>query len=103
MQCRNKYLPERMTQVMNEKLAGSLADFEAGRIDMDTLISLWRQHGCDNAAIPAKWREVLDGLLMRLESARLFSQDSCSFSRSELLATMREWLVRVQAQMQAQQ
>ena len=102
MQRRDKYWPERMTQVMNEKLAASLSDFEAGRIDMDTLIAVWRQHGCDNAAIPARWREVLDGLLMRLESARLFSQDSCSFSRSELLATMREWLVRVQAQ-QAQQ
>lgn len=88
---------------MNEALARSLAEFEAGRIDLDTLIVVWRQHGCEDAAIPAKWREVLDGLLMRLESARLFSQDSCSFSRSELLATMREWLARVQAQVQAQQ
>ena len=88
---------------MNEALARSLAEFEAGRIDLDALIAVWRQHGCEDAAIPAKWREVLDGLLMRLESARLFSQDSCSFSRSELLATMREWLVRVQAQVQAQQ
>lgn len=88
---------------MNEALARSLAEFEAGRIDMDALIAVWRRHGCEDTAIPAKWREALDGLLMRLESARLFSQDSCSFSRSELLATMREWLERVQAQVQAQQ
>jgi hypothetical protein len=88
---------------MNEKLGRSLDDFEAGRIDMDALIATWRRHGVEDASLPAKWREVLDGLLMRLESARLFSQDSCSFSRSELLATMREWLARAQAQVQAQQ
>jgi hypothetical protein len=88
---------------MNELLTKSLSEFEAGRIDMDALIALWRRHGCDDTAIPEKWRTVLDGLLMRLESARLFTQDSCSFSRSELLATMREWLVWVQQQMQQQQ
>jgi len=88
---------------MNEGLGRSLDDFEAGRIDMDALIAVWRRHGVEDANLPEKWREVLDGLLMRLESARLFSQDSCSFSRSELLATMREWLARAQAQVQAQQ
>lgn len=88
---------------MNEKLGSSLDDFEAGRIDMDALIATWRRHGVDDANLPVKWREILDGLLMRLESARLFSQESCSFSRSELLATMREWLVRAQALVQAQQ
>jgi hypothetical protein len=87
---------------MNEQLGASLDDFEAGRIDMDALIALWRQHGVNEAVLPDAWRNALDGLLMRLESARLFSQDSCSFSRSELLATMREWLKRAQAQ-QAQQ
>ncbi|MFH1813728.1 MAG: hypothetical protein ABIF28_06090 [Pseudomonadota bacterium] len=88
---------------MNERLGSSLDDFEAGRIDMDALIAIWRRLGVEDANLPAKWREVLDGLLMRLESARLFSQDSCSFSRSELLATMREWLARAQVQVQAQQ
>lgn len=88
---------------MNEALARSLADFEAGRTDLDSLIAVWRQYGCADPAIPARWREVLDGLLMRIESARLFSQDSCSFSRSELLAALREWLARAQAQVQAQQ
>jgi len=87
---------------MNDRLGKSQDDFEAGCIDMDALIAIWRRDGCEDATLPASWREVLDGLLMRLESARLFSQDSCSFSRSELLATMREWLRRVQAQ-QAQQ
>ncbi len=88
---------------MNEALGRSLTDFEAGRIDMDALVAIWRRHGVDDTTLPAKWREVLDGLLMRLESARLFSGESCSFSQSELLATMREWLNRVQAQVQAQQ
>jgi hypothetical protein len=88
---------------MNEVLSRALTDFEAGRLDMDELIAQWRKYGVDDERIPARWREVLDGLLMRLESARLFSGESCSFSRSELLATMREWLDRVQAQMQAQQ
>lgn len=88
---------------MNEVLSRVLADFEAGRLDMDELIAQWRMHGVDDPHIPAKWRAVLDGLLMRLESARLFSGESCSFSRSELLAALREWLDRVQAQMQSQQ
>lgn len=88
---------------MNEALGRTLAEFEAGRIDMDALIATWRQYGVDDMRLPARWREVLDGLLMRLESARLFSGDSCSFSRSELLANLREWLSRVEAQIQAQQ
>ena len=82
---------------MNEALGRSLADFEAGRIDMDALIAIWRRHGVDDATLPAKWREVLDGLLMRLESARLFSGESCSFSQADMLGALGDWLTRARA------
>jgi hypothetical protein len=43
-------------------------------------------------ALPARYAEVLHGLLDRLESSALFSEESCSFSQKDLIASLQLWL-----------
>lgn len=44
------------------------------------------------AALPPRYGEVLLGLLDRLEASALFTEESCSFSRSELLHHLQAWV-----------
>ncbi len=42
-------------------------------------------------ALPARYDEVLLGLLDRLEAGALFAEESCSFSQQDLIASLRMW------------
>ena len=44
------------------------------------------------AALPDRFGEVLSQLLNRLESSALFTEESCSFSRADLLDSLQLWL-----------
>ena len=44
------------------------------------------------AALPPRYTEVLLGLLDRLESSALFSEESCSFSQKDLVANLQMWV-----------
>ena len=44
------------------------------------------------AALPPRFADVLMQLLSRLESSALFTEESCSFSRHELLDSLQLWL-----------
>ncbi|WP_311222362.1 MULTISPECIES: hypothetical protein [unclassified Acidovorax] len=43
------------------------------------------------AALPARYDEVLLGLLDRLESGALFAEESCSFSQKDLVDSLQMW------------
>ena len=49
------------------------------------------------AALPPRYAEVLHGLLDRLESSALFSDESCSFSQQDLIANLQVWLDKATA------
>ena len=51
------------------------------------------------AALPARYGEVLQQLLDRLESSALFTEESCSFSQKELLDSLQMWLDQAQRQL----
>ncbi|MFC7411565.1 MULTISPECIES: hypothetical protein [Hydrogenophaga] len=51
-------------------------------------------------ALPARYSEVLLGLLDRLESSALFAEESCSFSQVDLLDSLQMWLDKAQAQLE---
>jgi hypothetical protein len=42
-------------------------------------------------ALPARFDEVLQPLLDRIEASALFSEESCSFSQKDLLASLQMW------------
>jgi hypothetical protein len=51
------------------------------------------------AALPPRYTEVLHGLLDRLESSALFSEESCSFSQRDLLDSLQLWLNKAAQQL----
>lgn len=44
------------------------------------------------AALPPAFGPVLDNLLLRLESAASFTDESCAVSQRDLLAALAQWL-----------
>ena len=51
-------------------------------------------------ALPARFNDVLSQLLNRLESAALFTEESCSFSQKELLDSLQLWIDQARLQLQ---
>ncbi len=43
------------------------------------------------AALPTRYTEVFHGLMDRLESSALFTDESCSFSQTDLLDSLAMW------------
>lgn len=52
-------------------------------------------------ALPPRYREVWLDLIDRLESAALFTEESCSFSPAARTATLQEWLDQATARLNA--
>ena len=50
-------------------------------------------------ALPPRYGEVLLGLLDRLESSALFSEESCSFSQKDLLDNLQVWADKARGQL----
>lgn len=50
-------------------------------------------------ALPPRYGEVLLGLLDRLESSALFSEESCSFSQKDLLDNLQMWVDKARGQL----
>lgn len=55
------------------------------------------------AALPPRYGEVLLNLLDRLEASALFTEESCSFSRSSLLDHLQAWVDKAGASLQVAQ
>ena len=53
-------------------------------------------------ALPPKFEEVWSGLVDRLESSALFSEESCSFSQTDLLDSLAMVLDKAEAALQKQ-
>lgn len=51
-------------------------------------------------ALPPRYGEVLLNLLDRLESSALFTEESCSFSQTDLLDNLQTWADKAQAQLE---
>lgn len=84
-----------MTDIAHHQLAtlsDALQAFERGYHTPATLSALARQQTALLAALPPRYGEVLLGLLDRLESSALFSEESCSFSQKDLVANLGMWV-----------
>lgn len=63
----------------------------AGDQDTHVLIMSFRD-ACEQAKLPQKYSDVLESVLSRLESSSLFTEESCSFSKKDLVAALSLWL-----------
>lgn len=51
-------------------------------------------------ALPERYGQVLLQLLDRLESSALFTEESCSFSQTDLHTHLHDWIAKARAQLQ---
>ena len=74
-------------------LRAALDEYRRDAMTTDKFVALWREQGGQLCTrLPMAYRTALDDLLMRTESSRLFSGDSCSFSRDSLMDAFTLWL-----------
>lgn len=57
---------------------------------------IWRAQAPLLSALPSRFGDVMEDLLGRLEAGSLFTEESCSFSQIDLLATLDTWLDKAQ-------
>lgn len=73
-------------------IESTLARFRDQACPASTLADAARAQTALLAALPPRYGEVLLGLLDRLESSALFSEESCSFSQKDLVANLEMWV-----------
>ena len=88
---------------MTRSLRTALERLVAGRISVRQCVALWRSDAPPALAeLPPRFGEVLDLLLMHLESSAGFGGESCAFSQESLLAELERWLDRAEARLAKQ-
>lgn len=84
-----------------QRLRTAVDDYAHDKITTEAFCALWHEQGgrlCDR--LPETYRRALEDALMRIESSRLFTGESCSFSRESLLHVFGVWLERAEARLQ---
>jgi hypothetical protein len=80
-------------------LQTALAQLRAGTLPVQTFSAQASELDALLAALPPRYGEVLLGLLDRLESSALFTDESCSFSHRDLIDSVQLWLDKAAAQL----
>ncbi len=78
-------------------MESALDAFTQGTLSASALSHTARAQAELLAALPPRYAEVLHGLLDRLESSALFSEESCSFSQKDLVDSLRMWVDKAHA------
>ena len=81
----------------HDALAASIAAFRNGTLPADQLVATWRAAATTWPGLPPRYAAVLEKLLAPLEASALFSEESCSFSRSDLADSLGQWLQHARA------
>ncbi|MFZ7336610.1 hypothetical protein ACLS0R_10080 [Comamonas jiangduensis] len=79
----------------------ALQRFEDGSITASTLNDQARASQALLTTLPARYGQVLLQLLDRLESSALFTEESSSFSQSDLHQHLHDWLAKAHTQLNA--
>ena len=84
-----------------EPLASSFERYRRSELRTHEFTALWRRETEALSALPPAFGEVLEGILMRLESSSSFTEESCSFSREALLSNLETWLAKAKSRLGA--
>jgi hypothetical protein len=82
------------TQATLDTLDESLQAWKAQQLAASALAARVRPMVDQLDDLPPRFAEVLAGLLDRIESSALFSEESCSFSQRDLQDALQTWLDR---------
>jgi len=80
-------------------LQSALNDLRSGASSVQAFSQMGRQQDALLQALPPAFGPVWHQLLDRLESSALFSEESCSFSHSELMGSLKLWLDKAAQQL----
>jgi len=80
-----------------QTLQVALVQLRAGALPVQAFSAQARALDALLTALPPRYGEVLLGLLDRLESSALFTDESCSFSHRDLLDSVQLWLDKASA------
>lgn len=84
---------------MNEStLKELLKDWLADRCQVQVLIDSFRAFYRDSG-LTEPFGQALEGVLQRLESSSLFTEESCSFSKQDLAKALDFWLEKALAKL----
>ncbi len=84
-----------------DRMNTALALSQNGQLPQSEMIRLWRSESA-SLALPARFDEVLHPLLDRIEASALFSEESCSFSQKDLLASLQMWADKASLRLSSQ-
>ena len=73
-----------------EQMLQALRACEKGELPIAQLTAAWRRAAA-TLPLPARYGDVLGQLLDRIEAGALFTEESCSFSQKDLLASLQLW------------
>lgn len=75
-----------------DTLQSALRARQAEQLPIAEFCQQWRTQTNLLAALPERYRQVMEDLLGRLEAGSLFTEESCSFSQDDLYAHLGVWL-----------
>lgn len=84
-----------------QNLEHSLTSLRQRQIGIADFCRQWRAETALLAALPAKYAQVMEDLLGRLEAGSLFTEESCSFSQEDLHGHLATWLAKASQTLQA--
>ena len=80
-------------------LSQALTQVRSGSLGAQVFSQTARDQTALLARLPPRFADVLLNLLDRLESSALFSEESCSFSQTDLLDSLQLWLDKAELQL----
>lgn len=83
-----------------DALQSALQELRNDQLTPHALSDLARAQTALLDALTPRYTEVLNGLLDRLESSALFSEESCSFSQQGLLDNLQVWVDKARGQLE---
>lgn len=83
-----------------DRMTEALTACSQGQLAQSDMIRLWRS-GAAGLPLPGPFGEVLGNLLDRIEASALFSEESCSFSQKDLMASLQMWADKARAKLTA--
>jgi len=83
-----------------DSLHTALQQLRGGTLSAAAFSQLASQQQALTDALPGRFNEVLSQLLNGLESSALFTEESCSFSQTELLDSLQLWIDKAGLQLQ---
>ena len=83
-----------------QRMTEALAACTQGQLTQSKMISIWRENGA-KLPLPAQFGDVLAQLLDHIEASALFSEESCSFSQKDLMASLQLWADKARAKLTA--